>query len=126
VPHRWPQRFAPSLFELEAESLGPFTRRLRVTAAGYVRIVATHGHTRGHVSVVREEDGRSLFFAGDASYTEGLLIDQAIDGVAPDERGARETLRRIRELSRERPLVYLPSHDPEAAARLGARQTVPR
>jgi hypothetical protein len=39
---------------------------------------------------------------------------------------ARETLHRIRELARERPLVYLPSHDPEAAIRLDAWQIVGR
>jgi glyoxylase-like metal-dependent hydrolase (beta-lactamase superfamily II) len=63
-----------------------------------------------------------VFFAGDTSYTQRLMVDQAIDGVAPDERAARETLHRIRELARERPLVYLPSHDPDAATRLDARQ----
>jgi N-acyl homoserine lactone hydrolase len=126
LPHRWPQWFAPRLFELEPEPFGPFPDSLRVTDAGDVRIVPTHGHTRGHVSVVLEEEQQSVFFAGDTSYTEGLMVDQAIDGVAPDERGARESLRRIRELALERPLVYLPSHDPGAAARLDARQTAPR
>lgn len=124
LPHRWPKWFAPRLFELEREPFGPFPHSLQVTAAGDVRIVATHGHTRGHVSVVLEERPQSVFFAGDASYTQELMIDQAIDGVAPDERAARETLHRIRELARERPLVYLPSHDPDAATRLEARQIV--
>ena len=91
-----------------------------------MRIVPTHGHTRGHVSVVLEEGPQSVFFAGDASYTEALMVGQAIDGAAPDERSARETLRRIQELTRERPLVYLPSHDPDAANRLDARQIVTR
>jgi N-acyl homoserine lactone hydrolase len=126
LPHRWPEGFAPRLFELDPEPFSPFPQSLRVTEAGDVRIVATHGHTRGHVSVVLEEGPRSVFFAGDTSYTEALMVDQAIDGVAPDERAARETLHRIRELARERPLVYLPSHDSEAAARLDARQIVAR
>ena len=95
-----------------------------MTEAGDVRILATQGHTRGHVSVVLEEEPQSVFFAGDTSYTEALMVDEAIDGVAPDERAARETLHRIRELARERPLVYLPSHDPDAAKRLDARQIV--
>jgi N-acyl homoserine lactone hydrolase len=126
LPHRWPQWFAPRLFELDPEPFGPFPGSLGVTGAGDVRIVATHGHTRGHVSVVLEEGPRSVFFAGDTSYTEALMVAQTIDGVAPDERAARETLHRIRELARERPLVYLPSHDPEAATRLDARQIVGR
>ncbi len=126
LPPRWPRGFAPRLFELESEPFGPFGHSLRVTTTGDVRIVATHGHTRGHVSVVLEEGPQSVFFAGDTSYTEALMVDQAIDGVAPDERAARETLHRIRELARERPLVYLPSHDPESARRLDARQIVAR
>jgi glyoxylase-like metal-dependent hydrolase (beta-lactamase superfamily II) len=124
LPHRWPPEFAPRRFELEPDAFGPFPHSLPVTAAGDVRIVPTHGHTRGHVSVVLEEEAQLVFFAGDTSYTEQLMVAQAIDGVAPDERAARETLRRIHQLARERPLVYLPSHDPRAAARLDARQTV--
>ena len=124
LPHRWPQWFAPRLFELDPEPFGPFPASTRVTDAGDVRIVPTHGHTRGHVSVVLEEAPQLVFFAGDASYSEATMIDQAIDGVAPDELSAKETLRRIRALTRERPLVYLPSHDPDAANRLDARQIV--
>jgi glyoxylase-like metal-dependent hydrolase (beta-lactamase superfamily II) len=124
LPHRWPPEFAPRRFELALDAFGPFPHSLPVTAAGDVTIVATDGHTRGHVSVVLEEGAQSVFFAGDTSYTEQLMVAQAIDGVAPDERAARETLRRIRQLARERPLVYLPSHDPRAAARLNARETV--
>jgi glyoxylase-like metal-dependent hydrolase (beta-lactamase superfamily II) len=95
-----------------------------VTEAGDVTIVVTHGHTKGHVSVVLEEDGQSVFFAGDTSYTQALMLEGAIDGVAPDQRAARETLERIREFTRQRPVVYLPSHDPDAGKRLDARQTV--
>jgi glyoxylase-like metal-dependent hydrolase (beta-lactamase superfamily II) len=124
LPHRWPHWFSPHLFDLEAEAFGPFPQSLRVTEAGDVRIVATHGHTRGHVSVVLDEGPRLVLFAGDSSYTETLMINGAIDGVAPDEPAARETLRRIRELARERPVVYLPTHDPESADRLEARQLV--
>jgi glyoxylase-like metal-dependent hydrolase (beta-lactamase superfamily II) len=99
-------------------------------------VIMTHLHTdhagglshspKSEVSVVLEEGSQSVFFAGDTSYTQRLMVDQAIDGVAPDEDAARETLHRIRELAHERPLVYLPSHDPEAATRLVARQTVGR
>lgn len=124
LPHRWPQWFAPRLFDLSGEPFGPFPQGMRVTEAGDVTIVATHGHTRAHVSVVLDEGARLIFFAGDSSYTETLMLDDAIDGVAPDERAARETLRRIRELARERPVVYLPTHDPESADRLEARQLV--
>jgi N-acyl homoserine lactone hydrolase len=124
LPHRWPNWFSPRQLELDEEPFGPFPQSLRVTAAGDVVVVATPGHTKGHVSVILEEGPRSVFFAGDTSYTEALMIEGAIDGVAPDERAARQTLNRIRELTRQRPVVYLPSHDPEAGKRLDARETV--
>jgi N-acyl homoserine lactone hydrolase len=83
LPHRWPQRFSPLLFELDQEPFGPFTRSLRVSEAGDVTVVATGGHTNGHVSVVLDEGPRSVFFAGDASYTQALMVDGVIDGVGP-------------------------------------------
>jgi glyoxylase-like metal-dependent hydrolase (beta-lactamase superfamily II) len=124
LPDRWPSWFSPRLFDLSRESFGPFPLSLRVTEAGDVTIVATHGHTKGHVSVVLEEGPQAVSFAGDTSYTQALMIEGSIDGVAPDERTARKTIDRIRELTRQRPVVYLPSHDPEAGRRLEARETV--
>ena len=122
LPNRWPEWLAPRLFELEPRQFGPFPQSLPVTEAGDLTIVGTAGHTKGHVSVVLDEGDHAILFAGDTSYTEGLMVDQVTDGVAPDQRAARETLRRIRELAKSRPTVYLPSHDPESSARLLARQ----
>ena len=126
LPHRWPEWLAPRLFELEPTPFGPFPQSLPVTGAGDITIVPTGGHTKGHVSVVLDDGDRAIFFAGDASYTEGLMVDHVTDGVAPDQRAARETLRRIREFTRSRTTVYLPSHDPDSANRLRARRPVSR
>ncbi len=126
LPHRWPSWLAPRLVDLADQPVGPFPRSLRATEAGDVMVVATPGHTKGHVSVILDEGPRSVFFAGDTSYTEALMIEGAIDGVAPDGSAARETLDRIRAFTRQRPVVYLPSHDPEAGRRLDARETVAR
>jgi glyoxylase-like metal-dependent hydrolase (beta-lactamase superfamily II) len=65
----------------------------------------------------------SVFFAGDTSYTEQLMLDQAIDGVSPDEKAARATLDRVKRFVLETPAVYLPSHDPDAAQRLATWTT---
>jgi glyoxylase-like metal-dependent hydrolase (beta-lactamase superfamily II) len=124
LPNRWPKWLDPTLVDFGAEAVGPFPQSRPVTAAGDVIIVPTPGHTRGHASVVLEEGGRSVFFAGDTSYTQGLMVQGVVDGVAPDGHGARETLRRIQAFARGRPLVYLPSHDPEAETRLEAREPV--
>ena len=45
-------------------------------------------------------------------------MEGKVDGVSPDVAVSRETLSRIRALGKERPLVYLPSHDPESEERL--------
>jgi N-acyl homoserine lactone hydrolase len=125
LPQQWPEWFSPHLYDLDERPFGPFERSRPLSDAGDVTIVATHGHTKGHVSVVVEENGHSVFLAGDTSYSEALMLDGAVDGVTPDVRTAGETLDRIREFTRQRPVVYLPSHDPEAAQRLEARQAVP-
>jgi glyoxylase-like metal-dependent hydrolase (beta-lactamase superfamily II) len=91
-------------------------------AGTHVTIVATLGHTREQISGVLEDGPQSVFFAGDTCYTEAVMLDQAIDGVAPDEGAARETLHRIRGPARQQPLVYLLSHDPGAVTRSVALQ----
>ena len=83
-PHRWPDWFAPRLLDLPSEPFGPFPAEHALTEAGDVRIVATPGHTNGHVSVVLAEETGFVFLAGDTSYTEALMLAGAVDGVAPD------------------------------------------
>ena len=126
LPNRWPSWFEPTPVETRADPFGPFERSLPITDPGDVRIVPTPGHTPGHVSVVLDEGDRVVLFAGDTSYDEALMVEGAIDGVCPDPKGAAESMARIRELAESRPTVYLPGHDPEAAARLEARQPVSR
>lgn len=115
---RWPDHFQPRLVEFDPTAVGPFPKSLTLTAAGDVHLVPTPGHTAGHLSVIVEDDDQTYFFAGDTSYTEKLMLQQKVDGVAPDERAARRTLQRIRAYVQETPTVYLPSHDPESATRL--------
>lgn len=118
---RWPEHFRPRLVEFDPVAVGPFPESLTLTAAGDVHLVPTPGHSAGHLSVIVEDDDRSYFFAGDTSYTEQLMLQQKVDGVAPDEMAARRTLDRIHRYVQETPTVYLPSHDPEAGSRLATR-----
>jgi glyoxylase-like metal-dependent hydrolase (beta-lactamase superfamily II) len=118
LPNRWPSWFAPTLVDFEPGPVGPFERSHRLTQAGDVVLVPTPGHTPGHMSVILRGDGASFFFAGDASYTESLMLEGAVDGVAPDVKRAARTLRRIREFTTEEPAIYLPAHDPESGERL--------
>jgi glyoxylase-like metal-dependent hydrolase (beta-lactamase superfamily II) len=124
LPHHWPTWFAPTLIPFAPAAVGPFPMSYPLTRAGDVLLVPTEGHTPGHLSVIVLEDDHALFFAGDTSYSQPLMLDEAVDGVASDEQASRQTLRRIHAYIQQVPTVYLPSHDPEARERLFQRQTV--
>lgn len=90
---------------------------MSLTKQGDVLIIPTPGHTPSHVSVI-VCGSPSFFIAGDTSYNQQLLIAGKVDGVSPNEDVARRTLLRIVALSKEVPIVYLPSHDPDSQSRL--------
>jgi glyoxylase-like metal-dependent hydrolase (beta-lactamase superfamily II) len=123
--NRWPEWFAPRLVDFAERPYGPFARSLPLTRAGDVMLVATPGHTRGHLSVIVEDGDSTVFLAGDTSYTQDLLLARAPDGVGPDERQEIETHRRILAFATTRPTVYLPAHDAESARRLAERNVLP-
>jgi N-acyl homoserine lactone hydrolase len=123
LPHRWPKWGQPEALQFNNGPVGPFPQSADVTGSGEILAIPTPGHTPGHVSVL-VDGSPSVLLAGDTSYTQGLLLAGKVDGVSPDEAVTRKTLDDIRELARQRPLVYLPSHDPESETRLKGRQTL--
>jgi N-acyl homoserine lactone hydrolase len=112
LPHRWPKWL-----------FGPFAQSMSLTSSGDVVVIPTPGHTRDHVSVV-VCGSPSYFLAGDTSYNQKLLLAGKVDGVSPDKEVSRQTMQKIVALAKERPLVYLPSHDPEGTERLRDRKTL--
>jgi glyoxylase-like metal-dependent hydrolase (beta-lactamase superfamily II) len=121
---RFPTWLDPTPVDLAARPFGPFPQSLPLTKAGDVTLIPLHGHTPGQLGVAVEDGEETVLLAGDASYSEALMLRGAVDGVAPDEGAARETIRRIQALAAERPTVYLVAHDPGTPARLEARQVV--
>jgi N-acyl homoserine lactone hydrolase len=124
LPDRWPTWLQPTLVDFETRPFGPFARSLALTRAGDVTLLPTPGHTPGHLSVAVRDGDRVILLAGDVSYTEGLLLEDVADGVTTDVAGARRTMALVRELAAAEPVVYLPSHDPQAVARLQDRRAV--
>ncbi len=124
MPAHWPEWFRPRLVDFTPQAFGPFPASLALTKANDVFLVSTKGHTPHHLSVVLQEEGTSIFFAGDISYTQQLMVDQVMDGVSPNAKVARQTLARIHEYVQTTPTIYLPSHDPNAEERLATRQIV--
>lgn len=124
LPWHWPNWFAPRLIDFQPEPYGPFPASLPLTEAGDVFLVPTPGHSTGHMSVIVREGERNIFFAGDTSYTQQLMLDGKIDGVSSSDTIARRTIERIQRYTHSTPTVYLPSHDPAAVQRLADRQTI--
>jgi glyoxylase-like metal-dependent hydrolase (beta-lactamase superfamily II) len=121
---RWPDWFQPRLVDFDEGPLGPFAGHHTLTSTGDVHLVPTPGHSPGHLSVILVGAEQSFFFAGDASYTEELLMARKVDGIGADPSTQRETHLRILAYAEENPTVYLPSHDPASCTRLEHRATV--
>jgi glyoxylase-like metal-dependent hydrolase (beta-lactamase superfamily II) len=121
LPHRWPEWFAPAPIAFGPAALGPFDRAYPVTRAADVLVVPTPGHTSAHVSVVVESEDILFFLAGDTSYSQKLLLRRLADGVSPSAAVTLKTIDTILTLAGTRPLVYMPSHDPESVTRMQER-----
>lgn len=120
---RWPKDFAPTLVRFEQPD-AIFDGRFTLTRAGDVHLVPTPGHSAGHLSVIVEDGDHSVFVAGDASYSQGLLLADALDGVSADAGRVHVTHGQIVRYAAQNPTVYLPSHEWASAERLVQREAV--
>jgi glyoxylase-like metal-dependent hydrolase (beta-lactamase superfamily II) len=125
LTHRTPTWLDPTRLDLNDGPFHGFDRSALITRAGDVRVVATPGHTPGHVSVVVDEGDKLVMLAGDTSYAQSTMLEGVVDGVSPKASVARRTMAAIRQTAKDRDLVYLPSHDPESKQRLADREPVP-
>ncbi len=122
-PKHWPAGFAPSTYELDDESFGPFPRSKVLTDDGELVLVPLPGHSVAQVGVVIQGSGPTVLLSADHFlradwFSEDLAAGNEIAlGVFFRDR-AVETSRRIEALAQDRPLVLAPSHDSETPARL--------
>jgi N-acyl homoserine lactone hydrolase len=122
--NRYPAWFTPKIVDLPPVPYGPFPQSLPLTKANDVVLVPVPGHTPGQMGVVVQESDHRVFLAGDTSYSQDLMLREIVDGVSPDEKVARTTLRRVNKFVIEEPTVYLVAHDPETGIRLAERRVV--
>lgn len=118
VPNQWPEGFVPKLLEPTGGPIGPFERSYPITSDGKVVAVDTSGHVPGHLGLIVYGDKATYFLAGDATYDQALLDQELTDGVNNNPYLAIESIKKIKELARQQPLVLLPAHDLDAARRL--------
>lgn len=115
-----PAEFAPEPFALDGGPFGAFARSRSLSDDG--RIVA--GHTPGHISVICVDDaGRHVMLAGDTTDSLEQLYALRADAVAPDPKVHIATMRTILAHRAAHPTIYLPSHDPDSAARFADATT---
>jgi N-acyl homoserine lactone hydrolase len=120
-----PQGFSPQPFALDGGPFGAFARSRKLSEDGRIVAVPTPGHTPGHISVICIDDaGRHVMLAGDATDTLEQLHARRADAIGPDPKVHVATLETILAHCAAHPTVYLPSHDPDSAARLDGAVTV--
>lgn len=114
-----PRGFRPETYVLDGGRFGAFPRSRALSDDGRIMIVDTAGHTPGHISVICIDDsGQHVMLAGDVTDTLEQLHARRHDAVGPNPKVHVKTLDTILAHCWEHPTVYLPSHDPESAARL--------
>jgi len=119
---RWPRWLAPTCIDFAPTHDRNFPRRYSLTQRGDVQLIPTPGHSAGHMAVLVDEGTQLICIAGDAAYTQDLLIAQTVDGVGPDPLAQQATHRALLQLAQDRPTVFLPSHEWDAERRLLARE----
>ena len=119
-----PPGFAPEPFALDGGPFGAFSRSRALSDDGRIVAVDTPGHTPGHISVICVDDsGRHVMLAGDTTDSLEQLQSLRADAVAPDPKVHVATMETILAHCAQHPTIYLPSHDPESAARLAVATT---
>jgi glyoxylase-like metal-dependent hydrolase (beta-lactamase superfamily II) len=117
LPKLYPPGFQPTLLDLD-ESYGPFKKVHYLTKSRDLALVHTPGHTYGHCSILVKTDTHHLLFAADICYNQQQLLDDKFAANAANYRLARQTYAAVKTYAREKPLIFLPSHDPDSATRL--------
>ena len=122
VPGTFPAWLTPTLISYQNRDVLPISS---YRIAQNLWLIPTPGHSFGHQSVLLQHEGTYYCFAGDASFSQRQLLEGGVAGICADLAQARQTYQQIKVLAAELPLVYLPSHDPDAAHRLLHRTTLP-
>jgi len=111
--------FVPRLFDFDGPAMLGFPASRRVTPDGSIVALPTPGHSPGHTSfLIRRPEG-DVLLAGDVTYDLYGLEAQQDQGFIANVDQHHLTLQRVLSLVNSG-VAYLPSHDPESPARLGA------
>ena len=63
-------------------------------------------------------DGCNIFFAADICYSQHQLLEEKYSGTNASHKMAKDTYDKVKRFAKKQKLVFIPSHDAEASARL--------
>ncbi len=120
---KYPSKLEFTPVDYTKGSFASFAAHQNITKNGDVLLVPTPGHSYGHQSVVLQDLERDYVFAGDVTFDEAQLEQRIIGGISNDVPATRDSLEKMRRYIQEKPVVYLPSHDPESLNRFAKAST---
>lgn len=96
-------------------SFAGFGRTVDLFGDGTIRLIATPGHSTGHLSVLlRLESGREVLLTGDAAYSRRSIEEDLVPVFAADVHRYRRSLGEIRRyVARTPDAKVICGHDPE-------------
>ena len=125
LPKLYPATFTPTLIDPKPGQAAVFAKAHPLTNAADLWLVETPGHSHGHCSVLLQTGRQHYLFAGDVSYTQQQLLTNDLPGANASLKQSQQTYQTIRDYAAKHPLVYLPSHDGDAARRLATGEALP-
>ncbi len=108
LPQHWPRGLEPRQLALDAAGFGPFPAAHDLAGDASLLVVATPGHTPGHMSLLVKLPEGAVLLGGDVAHT---TADLAQDAPA------------IARYCREEGIAYVGAHDPDARSILAISQT---
>lgn len=79
LPQHWPRGLRPRLLELDQGGFGPFAASYDLSGDGALVVVATPGHTPGHVSLLARRAEGDVLLGGDLAHTSRELVSGSPD-----------------------------------------------
>lgn len=107
LPQHWPQGLKPHLLDLDQDGFGPFPGSHDLAGDGTLVLVASPGHTPGHVSLLVHRADGSVLLGGDLAHTS-----EELEAAAPD----------VARYCAEKRITYLGAHDWDAETSVDARE----
>jgi N-acyl homoserine lactone hydrolase len=117
LPKLYPSWFKPELIELD-EQFDVFEKAKYITKAKDIILVETPGHTYHHCSIIIKTDECNIFFAADICYSQQQLLTNKFAGNNTSNKPAQETYNKVKAFAKNNRVVFIPSHDADAAEKL--------